>query len=222
VLWLRAIDPDLEHETGDAKRWENRLTLTHQPVVLPGGKRRLELTVKPRGIIRWNTTGANPKDGAIYTGPIDIPGEAETTVYAYAEDQGVGHSRNFTIPRADQTGPSIVKTKPARLHKKLDFRGSTETYAALLTLESMQATLAGGVSLTIGDGARSIVTRFGSEAAIQGPVVRAFIDAARDALNNPLADVVLRVEDVSFKSGHDLETFAERQRLDMATGDVEQ
>jgi len=39
---------------------------------------------------------------------------------------------------------------------------------------------------------------------------------------NPTADVVLRVEDVRFQSGHDLETFAEKQRLDVATGDVEQ
>jgi hypothetical protein len=137
VLWFLAIDPDREHETGEVKRWENKLTLTHQPVLLPGGKRRVELTVKPRGIIRWNTTGANPKEGAVYTGPIDIAGEAETAVYAYAEDQGVGAARNFTIPRFGQTGPSIVRTQPAHLRKKLDFRGSTETYAALVTLESL-------------------------------------------------------------------------------------
>lgn len=222
VLWFLATDPDGEHETGEAKRWENKLTLTHHPVLLPGGKRRVELTVKPRGVIRWNTTGANPKEGAVYKGPIDIPGDAETTVYAYAEDQGVGHSRNFTIPRADQTGPSIVKTKPAHLRKKLDFRGSSETYAALANLESLQATLAGGVSLTIGEGARAITTRFGSDTAIQGAVIRAFIDEARNALMNPTADVVLRLEDVSFQSGHDLETFVEKQRLDVATGDVEQ
>jgi len=144
ALWFLAIDPDREHETGEVKRWENKLTITHHPVVLPGGKRRVEVTVKPPATIRWNTTGANPKEGAVYAGPIDIPGDAETTVYAYAEDQGVGAARNFTIPRADQTGPSIVKTEPARLRKKLDFRGSTETYAALVNFESLQATLSGG------------------------------------------------------------------------------
>jgi hypothetical protein len=155
VLWFLAIDADREHETGEAKRWENKLMLTHHPVLLTGGKRRVELTVKPRGTIRWNTTGANPKEGTIYAGPIDVPGDAETTVYAYAEDHGVGAARNFTIPRSGQTGPSIVKAKPARLRKKLDFRGSTETYAALANLESVQATFAGGVSLTIGEGART-------------------------------------------------------------------
>ena len=222
ALWFLAIDPDGLHETGEAKRWENKLTLTHHPVVLPGGNRRVELTVKPRGSIRWNTTGANPKEGTLYSGPINIQGDAEITVYTYAEDQNVGASRNFTIPRADQTGPSIVKTQPARLRKKMDFRGSTETYAALVNLESLQTTLAGGVSLTIGEGARAVTTRFGSDTSIQGAVIRTFIDDARDALANPTADVVLKVEELQFQSGHDLEMFLEKQKLDIGTGEVEQ
>jgi hypothetical protein len=53
-------------------------------------------------------------------------------------------------------------------------------------------------------------------------VIRIFIDAARDALVNPGADVVLRLEEVQFLSGHDLETFLEKQKLNVATGEVEQ
>jgi hypothetical protein len=221
VLWFLAVDPDGEHESEDATKWTNRLTITHHVTVV-GGKRRVELTVKPRGAIRWNITGANPKEGAVYAGPIDLPGDAETTVYTFAEDQGVGAARNFTIPRVDHAGPSIVKTKPARLHKKLDFKGSTETFSALVTLEQLQAKLAGGVALTIGEGTQAVTTRFGSDTVIDGPAVRAFIDAARNALQNETADVVLRLEDVRFLSGHDLETFAEKQRIDIASGDVEQ
>jgi hypothetical protein len=221
VLWFLAIDPDNEHETGDAQRWENKLTLTHERLNLPAGKRRVELTVKPRGTIRWNITAANPKEGAVYTGPIDIPGDAETTVYVYAEDQGVGAARNFIIPRLDQKGPTIVKTQPARLRKKLDFRGSTDTYAALVDLEAMRAALS-DVSLTIGEGAKAITMRFGSDIALHGRYIRPFIDRSREILNDPKADVVLRVNDVAFNSGHDLETFAEKQRLDLAAGDIDQ
>ncbi len=221
VLWFLAIDPDGEHETGEVKRWENKLTLTHERVILPGGKRRVELSVKPRGTIRWNITGANPKEGAVYTGPIDIPGDAETTVYAYAEDQGVGASRNFIVPKADQSGPSIVKTQPAHLRKKLEFRGSTETFSALTNLESVHS-LTSGVAVTVGEGTRAIFTRFGSDISIGGGVIRSFIEQARETLANPIADVLLRLEDVSFNSGHDLETFAEKHRLDIAPGDVDQ
>jgi len=92
----------------------------------------------------------------------------------------------------------------------------------LVTLESLQATLAGGVSLTIGEGARAITMRFGSDTIIQGDVIRRFIDEARNALMNSAADVVLRVEDVSFQSGHDLESFLEKQKLDVAPGEVQQ
>jgi hypothetical protein len=57
ALWFVAIDPDGEHETGEPLPWKNKLTLTHHVTVLPGGRRRVELTVKPRGSVRWNTTG---------------------------------------------------------------------------------------------------------------------------------------------------------------------
>ncbi len=48
---------------------------------------------------------------------------------------------------------------------------------------------------------KAITMRFGSDAAINGEVIRIFIDAARNALMNPTSDVVLKVEDVSFQSG---------------------
>ena len=98
ALWFLAVDPDGGHQTGDPVRWSNKLNLTHQPRTLPG-KRLVELTVKPRGVIRWNTTGANPKEGQPYTGPIELTGNAEVTIYAYAEDQGVSTQRNFLIPK---------------------------------------------------------------------------------------------------------------------------
>ena len=221
VLWFLAVDPDGEYETGEAQRWENKLTITHERINLPGGKRRVELTVKPRGVIRWNTTGANPKEGAVYGGPIDIPGDAETTVYVYAEDQGVGAARSFIIPRVAQKGPTIIKTQAARLRKKLDFRGSTDTYSALSSLEPMHATMA-DVSLTIGEGAKAITTRFGSDIPLRGNDLRPFIDRARQILDDPKADVVLRINDVTFMSGHDLEAFVEKHKIDIGTGDIDQ
>ena len=222
VLWFLAVDPDGLHETGEPLRWENKLTLTHERIVLPGGKRRVELAVKPRGIIRWNITGANPKEGAIYSGPIDLTSQTEVTIYAYADDRGVGTARTFNIPRADQAGASIDKSRPARLRRKVDFRGNTETFLVLGQLEQLQVTLANGVSLSVGEGATNITTRFGSDATIKAGDLRRFIEVAREALQNPVADVVLRVEDFQFLSGHDLETFLERNKIDAAAGEVEQ
>ena len=134
----------------------------------------------------------------------------------------MGASRSFTIPRADQAGPSIDKSRPARLRKKLDFRGSTDAFAAIVQFEGLQVKLASGVSLSVGEGAAAITTRFGSDARIQAADLRRFIEAGREALQNPTADVLLRIEDLLFRSGHDLETFLEKQKLDAAAGEVEQ
>jgi hypothetical protein len=180
------------------------------------------LTVKPRGIIRWNTNGTNPKEGAVYTVPIELTGTGEVTIYAYAEDKGASTQRNFLIPRVNETGPSIDTSKQAKLRKKIDFRGTTDAFRAINAAKSMQVMLAGGVFLSVGEGATAVTTRFGSDAAIKAEDVEAFIALARQALANPLADVVLRVENFHFVSGRDLETFASRLGLDIEAGEVEQ
>ena len=168
------------------------------------------LSVKPRGTIRWNTTGTNPKEGTVYTDVVELTGTGDVTIYAYAEDKGTSTQRNFLIPRLNETGPSIDISKQAKLRKKIDFRGATETFRAINTAKSMHVIFAGGVSLTVGDGATAVTTRFGSDAVVKPDDVEAFIALAREALANPLADVVLRIEDFHFISGHDLETFVSR------------
>ena len=137
-------------------------------------------------------------------------------------DVSKGYLRNFLIPRLNETGPSIDVSKPAKLRKKIDFRGATDTFRAINTAKSQHVILAGGVSLTVGEGATAVTTRFGSDAEVKPDDVEAFIDLARQALANPLADVVLRVEDFHFINGRDLETFASRLGLDIEAGEVEQ
>lgn len=221
ALWLVAIDPDEKHETGEPVRWTNKLTLTHQPRIV-GTKRTVELMVKPRGEIRWNTTGANAREGIPYNDPIDLEGTEAVTLYVYAEDDGVTTTRNFTIPAVDQKGPAIEKTKPARLRKRVDFRGNSEAFSAINNAKTMSVKLTGGVFLTVGDGARSVTTRFGTDAVVKAEDVENFITAARQALANETAEVLLRIEDLDFGSGHDLETFLQKLRIDPAPGEVEQ
>jgi hypothetical protein len=220
VLWFLAVDHDGERQTGEPERWPNRLTLTHERRMLPG-KRLVELTVKPRGAIRWNTTGANPKDGQPYNGPIELSGTAEVTIYAYAEDQGESTQRSFIIPKPDQTGPTIDKAKPARLRKKLDFHDNARSFAALNTAKSVQARL-GRVSVEIGQGAKNVVTRFGSESELSVERLEAFIAAARRALEDDAAEVKLSIGDVQFQSGHDLESLLTKLGVAVEAGEIEQ
>lgn len=202
--------------------WTNTLTLTHQPRVLPNRHRQVELTVKPRGVIRWNTTGANPRDGEVYTGPIMLNGSGEEiTVYAYAEDEGVSATRTFRIPAPDHNGPRTDETKPARLRKHIDFRGAAPSFEAINGAKAVDATLREGVSLTLGEGARTVTIRFGSETRVRPCDLEAFIALSRQVLGNEAADVVLNLKSLDFASGHDLEAFLTKVRVDAAAGEVE-
>jgi hypothetical protein len=221
ALWFVAIDPDGRHETGDVYAWKNTLTLTHQPRI-GGGKRTVELTVKPRGQIRWNTTGINPREGTLYTGPIELEGSEAVTIYAYAEDQGVSTTRNFTIPALDQKGPVIDKNKPAKLHKRLNLQGNKASYTAINQSKALGVRLAGGISLTVGEGNRAITTRFGSDVVVKAEDIEQFIAIARQALGNETAEVSLRLNELHFSSGHDLEVFLHRLEINPEPGEVEQ
>ena len=221
ALWFAAIDPDGKLETGDLVAWTNKLTLTHQPR-LTGTKRTVELTVKPRGAIRWNITGANAREGTPYTGPIELDGIAAVTIYAYAEDQSVSTTRNFNIPALNQTGPTIDKAKPAKLHKRVEFPGNAVAFTAINQAKDLHVRFAGGVSLTVGDGAQAITTRFGTDAVVKGEDIDAFVAAARQALGKEAADVQLRIDNLEFTSGHDLEIFLQKLGIEPGTGEIEQ
>jgi hypothetical protein len=220
ALYFLAVDPDGQHDTGEVVPWHNRLTLTHQPRILPG-KRIVELTVKPRGTIRWTTTGANPKHGTVYNGPIELPTDGDVTIFAYAEDKGISTSRNFLIPRAEQGGFVIDPSKPARLRKKLHYRGNSEAFAALNTVKGLRVRL-GNVSVEIGEGARNVITRFGSETVIAPEDLEQFIATARRAIGDDTAEVKLGFGDLSFSSGHDLETFLAKLGVEIGAEEVDQ
>ncbi|WP_411902305.1 anti-phage-associated DUF499 domain-containing protein [Methylorubrum thiocyanatum] len=220
-LWFVSVDPDGKHATGDAVAWENRITILHEPKVA-FGKRTVELKAVPRGNIRWNTTGANPKDGTPYTGPFEVEGTAEITVYAYAEEGGVSAQRAFKIPAVDAKGPIIVDDKPAKLRRAMLFDGTAKAFEAIKLAKDAKATLGGTVSAEVGKGARNVATRLGTEASTTPDVIERIIEAAREALGDDAADVRLTFKEASFPTGHDLKAFAKGLGIDPKPEEVEQ
>lgn len=219
-LYFLAVDPDGEHETGDIYTWSNKLTLTHDRQEI-SGKRIVKLAVVPKGTIRWNTSGTNPKEGKVYDGPIEVDGDNEVTIYAYAEDNGVEATRNFKIPKPDHGGFTLDKVKPAKLRKKLDCKGNSDAYAAINTTKTMQAKFS-GVTVEIGEGSRNVVTRFGSDSILTADHLDRFITTARQAIGDETAEVRINFRDIQFLSGHDLEEFAKKLNLEVSAGEVEQ
>ncbi|BAQ45812.1 anti-phage-associated DUF499 domain-containing protein [Methylobacterium aquaticum] len=220
-LWFVAVDPDAKHATGDAVAWENRITILHEPTGA-FGKRTVELKAVPGGNIRWNTTGASPKDGTPYTGPFDVEGTAEVTVYAYAEQGGVSAQRSFKIPALDAKGPSIADDKPAKLRRMMTFDGTAKSFEAIKLAKNSKATFGGTITAEVGKGSRNVLTRLGSEASTTPDVIERMIGAAREALGEDAADVRLSFKEASFLTGHDLKAFAKGLGIDPKPEEVEQ
>jgi type 1 fimbria pilin len=141
----------------------------------------VELTVVPRGALRWNLSGINPKEGTPYTGPIEVPGSDDVTLYVYAEDNGVTARRDFNIPRPNQQGTVIDKQKPAVLRKKQTQDGNGPAFTTIKCAKEAKASFV-GLSIEVGKGSKNALTRFGGESTVTADAVDTFIKAARAAL----------------------------------------
>lgn len=219
-LYFLAVDPEGEHETGEIASWSNRLTLTHSSQELPG-KRIVKLAVVPQGTIRWNSRGINPKEGAIYDGSIELTGDEEITIYTYAESNGVEVQRNFKIPKPDHGNIALDQTKPAKLIKKVVREGNGDSYAVINAAKAMQVELR-GVTIDVGEGAKNVAVRFGSDSVLTADHLEHFIAIARQAIGNETAEVRLSLKDAQFQSGHDLEEFLKKVGIEPHAGEVEQ
>lgn len=220
VQYFLAVDPDKPDHTGEPLRWSNKLTITHERKEQLG-RRIVELSVVPRGTIRWTTTGANPKEGKPYTAPIDIDGGDEVTLYVYAEQDGVSATRSFRIPKPDQRGRVKCGPGPVRLRKRLIFAGTGLAFALIKAAKDAQASF-GGLIVEVGGGARTAMTRFGSESSVLAEHVERLVVASRAALEDDAADVKLTFGLIHFPTGPDLEAFIAGLAIDVTSSEVEE
>ncbi len=208
VLWFLAVDPTGAHATGAAEKWTNTLSITHDPKEVMG-KRSVTLTVKPRGEIRWNLDGTNVKEGKVYTGPIDIPGEGEASVYAYAEDAGVSVTKTFTIRPLSGGKATIDPVKPAAVTRKMKLNTTADTFITIRAGKKTKATFGNGVVVTVGKGDKNATTRFGPGTALSPESIESFIAAARAAIGEETADVEFSFGEFKFASGAEMTEFLE-------------
>jgi hypothetical protein len=213
-------DPSGQYETGVPVTWSNQLALRTN-LQEEGEKRSVELRVAPRGTIRFTIDGSEPRDGSEYTAPIAI-GDAEVLVRAFAQADGLEAKKDFKFPARGKTAAQLDPVKPATLQAKgpprsLDSRGAT--FDGLRDAKDRSATFE-GVLITVGQGARCISVSIG-----EIPVEPAFIeDLLARILEKfqPDAPVAMSFRRAVFKSGHDLQAFADRLGITLRTGDVEQ
>lgn len=210
-----AVDPTGKNQTGTPQTWSNSLVLRNW---LDEATRTVSLFVAPRGQIRYSLDGSEPRNGTVYTEPITIGSEA-TTLYVFAECDGLETRRNFSFAASGSKEIVIVRDKPAQwvsaMQKKLD--GTAKTYAALKFAKARNISFE-QVSLMLGMTPRLIHLNL-----VEMPVDADFIErtlAHFQPLLPPEAPVVMSFKKVSTPTGYDLELFAQEMGIELVQSEV--
>lgn len=218
-LSFLVVDPSGQYETGEAYTWSNKLTIRNE-LVDEAGHRKVKLLVAPKGALRYTLDGSEPRNGTDYTGPVDI-GEAAARIWVFAEADGIEARDDFSFAAKGKTGVEINETKPGKLtgvkQKRLDSR--QKTFSGIQAAKDKSVEFE-GVTLTIGEGARSVTVTVG-ELQVDGAYVEALLTAALTKFAADTA-VTMTFKKAHFKSGHDLKAFAEALGIDLQQGEVSQ
>jgi hypothetical protein len=212
-----AVDPTGKNLQGNPITWENQLKLRCK---LDEVSRNLELFVAPKGKILYTLDGSEPRNGKEYTCPIQL-GNEETTVYAFAECEGLEVKKNFTLPASGSTEVPIIKEAPAVWvsisPKVLD--NSSKTYEGLKIAKEKNISFE-QVTLTLGTGKQIINLSFG-EIKISAEFIEKELSNLQ-SLIDPDAPVIMRFKKAHVPTGYDLTQFAKKFSLEIQNGEVEQ
>jgi hypothetical protein len=214
-----AVDPSGQHETGEPVTWKNTLVLRSR-LFPENGVRKVELLVAPKAAIRYTLDGSEPREGLAYTEPVAI-GDGEVLLKAFAGADGLETKTDFHFQAKGERGARIDAAKPARLSArtplKLDSR--TRTFAGLSAAKEAQAKFE-NVMLTVGYGEEMISLTIG-KVEVDAPFIEEVLSKLLERLA-PDTAVVMAFRQASFRSGHDLRTFADQFEFELRPGEVEQ
>lgn len=219
-LWFQARNPDTG-EVSEPYRWAGSITITHERRD-NAGMWHVTLAARPEAELRWNTTGINPKDGAVYDGgPIEIDGSQKTTLYVYASKGGVSAQRTFTF-EAVGAKRTIDNDRPAKAKGDFTFASKGDVLRVVRAAKGKESVRLHGVSVTVGEGELSLRVRSGGDVALSGADIETMIEGLRGALGQPDAEVQLRFREADFPDGYTLRDFATQAQIDIPVEGVEQ
>lgn len=210
-----AVDPTGKNQTGNPTTWTNKLTLRNH---FDETNRTVALFVAPKGNIRYTLDGSEARNGIEYTDPIEIDDDA-TTIYVFAECQGLEEKRNFTFPEAGSKEVLVKRDKPAQLYspapKRLD--NAAKTYEGLKIAKDKNITFE-QVTLIIGSSPKVIHLTLG-EMRIEAEFIEKTL-AHLQTLLSPDAPVVMQFKKLYTQTGFDLEQFAKSLGIEIENGEV--
>jgi hypothetical protein len=212
-----AVDITGKSQTGNPVTWENKLVLRNK---LNEVDRTVELFVAPRGIIRYTLDGSTPRNGSEYTGPINI-GKGETTIYVFAECEGIEVDRTFQFAESGNKDIVFIKDKPAQLIatslKKLD--SSSKTFQGL-KLAQEKNLLFEQVILMLGTSTKVVHLSLGKMKIPADYIEKTLIHF--QTLFQDETPVVMQFKKIYADTGHDLEQFIKELGIEIKQEEVSQ
>jgi uncharacterized protein DUF499/Fn3 domain-containing protein len=137
------IDSTREHETGEPKSWQNRITLKHK-LYQSGQQKKMKLQSAPNATIRYTTDGSDPKvAGATYDGDFVVPKDASLAL-AYAERDGIfSEVERITIYWDKDDAVQVDPKHSATWLRKFELISTKDTYEFVDRLKKYRAKLVG-------------------------------------------------------------------------------
>ena len=223
TLYFLAVDPDGEHETGDAFLWKAQIKIRHEVHRKPD-HRVVELQSTPRATLYYTTDGSGPREGVEYTEPFRIE-DGKVLVQVYACAGAAEQTEKFTIQPASDAGgrPEIDPHQPARLQNSKVRLDTTESVFKVLVDFKDRDVKMQQVRLRIGEGEDTVEVGFNSR-TVTPATLETTINTLREAIGDPDAPVQMNIRNGGgeFATGEDLKHFAEIAGLQLQADQVSQ
>lgn len=212
-----AVDATGKNLTGNPETWANKLTLRNR---FDEVNRTVELYVAPKGEIKYTLDGSEPRNGLIYDQPIQL-GDQETTVYVFAECEGLEEKRQFTFPASGSDEITIIPDKPAvlvsRIAKRLD--SSAKTFEAISFAKEKSIEFS-SVNLTLGTAPQVVNVSLG-DVKVTGEFIEKILQHLQSILPSDVP-VLMGFKKMYTQTGFDLEQFVKQFSIEIDTSEVEQ
>ncbi|MCI0728575.1 MAG: DUF499 domain-containing protein [Chloroflexi bacterium] len=216
------VDPTSQHETGEPRTWENRITLKHR-LYQSGRDRRMELRAAPAATIHYTTNGSDPKAaGAVYDGEFLVP-HGTSFVLAYAERDGVV-SEVERIPISWDTDRTVQvdARRPTTWNRRHGFNTTRDSYDFLARLKKYGAQVSGLIINISGEaGDKDWIELLAYEHKRADPaVVEECLETLRKLQTT--GQVQLAAQAIHFEQGQALLDWVEEIKTTLQPGEVKQ
>jgi hypothetical protein len=221
TLYFIAVDATGTYQTGPATRWTADLAVRHELHAL-ADTRKVELRCTPAGELRYSIDGTNPKEGARYEQPFEVPAKGCTILVA-ARAGEVERIAKFPIPESGGA-VAIDDAKPARIpeRKRVNIDTTDKAFGIIQRFKDRDDVLMRGVQILIGEGETGVQLRF-NDRQLTAAAIETAIRGVRQAIGDEQAGVQILIKGgIRFGDGFALKEFAEQAGIALAVGDVVQ